>query len=89
LLNPRECCPSASPLVWTDPPANPVAGLKLVNDLDLVITNLETGEVFLGNAFQETNGFSKPVLSGAGPLPMPSTMSKNIFLVPPLGIITR
>ncbi|HLH52930.1 MAG TPA: S8 family serine peptidase, partial [Verrucomicrobiae bacterium] len=36
-------------LVWTDPPGNPVAGLKLVNDLDLIVTNLETGEVFLGN----------------------------------------
>jgi subtilisin-like proprotein convertase family protein len=36
-------------LVWTDPPANPVAGLKLVNDLDLVVTNLETREVYFGN----------------------------------------
>jgi subtilisin-like proprotein convertase family protein len=36
-------------LVWTDPPANPVAGLKLVNDLDLVVTNLDTGEVYFGN----------------------------------------
>ena len=36
-------------LVWTDPPGNPVAGVKLVNDLDLVVTNLVTGEVFFGN----------------------------------------
>src|SRR5262249_4554804 len=34
-------------LVWTDPPANPGASIKLVNDLDLIVTNLDTGEVFL------------------------------------------
>ena len=27
-------------LVWTDPPGNPAASLKLVNNLDLVVTNL-------------------------------------------------
>ncbi|NBP23516.1 MAG: hypothetical protein EBU81_02945, partial [Proteobacteria bacterium] len=26
-------------LVWTDPPGNPAAGLKLVNDLDLIVSN--------------------------------------------------
>jgi hypothetical protein len=36
-------------LVWTDPPGNPAAGIKLVNDLDLVVTNLDTHEVFIGN----------------------------------------
>ena len=36
-------------LVWTDPPANPAAGLKLVNDLDLIVTNRDTGEVYFGN----------------------------------------
>lgn len=38
-------------LVWTDPPGNPAASVKLVNDLDLIVTNLDTGEVFLGNNF--------------------------------------
>jgi subtilisin family serine protease/subtilisin-like proprotein convertase family protein len=36
-------------LVWTDPPGNPAAGIKLVNDLDLVVSNTVTGEVFVGN----------------------------------------
>ena len=36
-------------VVWTDPPGNPGAGIKLVNDLDLVVTNLDSGEVFVGN----------------------------------------
>ena len=36
-------------LVWTDPPGNPAASLKLVNNLDLVVTNLENGLVYFGN----------------------------------------
>lgn len=36
-------------LVWTDPPGNPNAALKLVNDLDLIVTNLSSGEIFVGN----------------------------------------
>src|SRR5262249_15519465 len=36
-------------LVWTDPPGNPAASIKLVNDLDLVVTNMDTGEIFFGN----------------------------------------
>ena len=44
-------------LVWTDPPGNPAAGVKLVNDLDLVVSNTVTGEVFVGNDFGR-GGFS-------------------------------
>src|SRR5438477_4779943 len=36
-------------LVWTDPPGNPAVGVKLVNDLDLIVTNLDDGRVFVGN----------------------------------------
>jgi subtilisin family serine protease len=32
-------------LVWTDPPGDPNAAVKLVNNLDLVVTNLDTGDV--------------------------------------------
>jgi hypothetical protein len=39
-------------LVWTDPPGNPAAGIKLVNDLDLVVTNLDTHDVYYGNDIQ-------------------------------------
>lgn len=38
-------------LVWTDPPGNPAVGIKLVNDLDLIVTNLTTRQVYVGNAF--------------------------------------
>lgn len=36
-------------LVWTDPPGNPAVGTKLVNDLDLIVTNLTTSNVYVGN----------------------------------------
>ncbi len=41
-------------LAWTDPPGNPAAAIKLVNSLELVVTNLDTGDanyqsVYFGN----------------------------------------
>ena len=39
-------------LVWTDPPGNPAAGLALVNDLDLVVTDGTGTNVYVGNNFQ-------------------------------------
>lgn len=39
-------------LVWTDPPGNPAASIKLVNDLDLIVSNTVTHEVAVGNDFQ-------------------------------------
>jgi subtilisin family serine protease/subtilisin-like proprotein convertase family protein len=77
--------PLRATLVWTDPPANPVAGLKLVNNLDLIITNLETGEVFVGNCFHETNGFSKPFPGNAETVGDAINNVENIFVEPPLG----
>lgn len=38
-------------LAWTDPAANPAAGVKLVNDLDLIVTNRDTGDIYWGNDF--------------------------------------
>ncbi len=46
-------------LVWTDPAGNPAAAIKLVNDLDLVVTNETTGEFYLGNDFEVGTGFSR------------------------------
>ena len=45
-------------VAWTDPPGNPAAGIKLVNDLDLVVTNIDTGDVFFGNDIQSGNQFN-------------------------------
>jgi subtilisin-like proprotein convertase family protein len=46
--------PLRATLVWTDPPGSPMAGVKLVNDLDLVITNYDdpgSPVVYRGNEF--------------------------------------
>ena len=45
-------------LVWTDPPGNPSVGVKLVNDLDLVVSNNVTHEIFAGNSFGPGNTFT-------------------------------
>ena len=45
-------------LVWTDPPGNPAGAAKLVNDLDLVVSNVVTGEVIYGNDFDPGLGHS-------------------------------
>ncbi|MGC8887179.1 MAG: S8 family serine peptidase [Verrucomicrobiia bacterium] len=52
-------------LVWTDPPGNPAAAIKLVNDLDLVVTNLDTGEVYVGNNFEQQGIYSVPYVFSA------------------------
>ena len=39
-------------LAWTDPPGNPAAAIKLVNDLELVVTNLDDSTnpvIYFGN----------------------------------------
>ncbi|MDB6130486.1 MAG: Peptidase and in kexin sedolisin, partial [Verrucomicrobiales bacterium] len=66
-------------LVWTDPPGNPVAGVKLVNDLDLIITNLDTSEVFSGNNFEPGS-----VITSGAPSPIGDKINnvENVFLVP-------
>ena len=46
-------------LAWTDPAGNPAAAIKLVNDLDLVVTNAVDGSFFLGNDFEGDSGFSR------------------------------
>ncbi len=45
-------------LVWTDPPANPAAGYKLVNNLDLVVSNKVTGELLMGNYISKNSDYN-------------------------------
>ena len=46
-------------LVWTDPPGDPSAAIKLVNNLDLIITNLDTGDVYVGNDIAVDVGYNQ------------------------------
>jgi len=72
-------------LVWTDPPGNPVAGVKLVNDLDLVVTNLDTGEVFFGNDIPVNSTFTFPWDTN-GPVNVDAVNNvENVYLAPALG----
>ena len=60
-------------LVWTDPPGNPAVGTKLVNDLDLIVTNLTTTNVYVGNFI--AGDFSVPVELGTN---MPIDLVNNV-----------
>ncbi|HWY74930.1 MAG TPA: S8 family serine peptidase, partial [Verrucomicrobiae bacterium] len=73
-------------LAWTDPPGNPAAGLKLVNDLDLIVTNLDTGDVFYGNDIPAGGTFNEAADTNAlvQPVDMINNV-ENVFLAPPLG----
>ncbi len=48
-------------LTWSDPPGNPNAAAKLVNDLDVILSNNVTGDIFRGNTFDGDGEFSKVV----------------------------
>lgn len=72
-------------LVWTDPPGNPAAGVKLVNDLDLLVTNLDTGEVFIGNDIQAGKQFTLPWDTNNPPNVDAVNNVENVYLAPPVG----
>ncbi|MCX6927998.1 MAG: S8 family serine peptidase, partial [Verrucomicrobia bacterium] len=67
-------------LVWTDPPGNPAASLKLVNNLDLVVTNLLTGEVFFGNDIPPGSSFNLPWDAGTAPNADVVNNIENVYL---------
>ena len=72
-------------LVWTDPPGNPAAGVKLVNDLDLVVTNLSTGEIYFGNDFPANSTFTFASDTNAPPIVDSVNNVENVYLTPSLG----
>jgi subtilisin-like proprotein convertase family protein len=81
-------------LVWTDPPGNPAAALKLVNDLDLVVeeidsATLQTNAVYVGNSFQPRTSFVDPFpppTPGTNTLPAPDRVNnvENVYINTPL-----
>jgi subtilisin-like proprotein convertase family protein len=70
-------------LVWTDPPGDPSAAIKLVNNLDLVITNLDTGDVFFGNDISPDIGYNEPWNTN-NPPNLDSVNNVENILLPPL-----
>lgn len=69
-------------LVWTDPPGNPAARLKLVNNLDLIVTNLDTGEVFLGNDIPAGSSVNQVWDANLAPNPDVVNNVENVYLPP-------
>jgi subtilisin family serine protease/subtilisin-like proprotein convertase family protein len=47
-------------LAWTDPPGNPASSIKLVNDLDVILTNLDNGLVYVGNNIPDGTDYTQP-----------------------------
>src|SRR4030095_7709311 len=67
-------------LVWTDPPGNPAVSVKLVNDLDLIVTNLTTSDVYVGNLM--SGDFSSPLGTNAFATDLVNNV-ENVFLESP------
>ncbi len=70
-------------LAWTDPAGNPAAAIKLVNNLDLVVSNVATNIVYYGNdipagsVFNSLGNTNSPNLDTINP-------EENVFLQAPL-----
>jgi subtilisin-like proprotein convertase family protein len=69
-------------LVWTDPPGNPVASVKLVNDLDLVVSNNITGDVYYGNDIAPGNNYTFPTDTNGPPNLDVINNVENVFIAP-------
>ncbi|PYM12382.1 MAG: hypothetical protein DME18_11560, partial [Verrucomicrobia bacterium] len=85
LSSEAQVVPLRLTLVWSDPPGNPGAAIKLVNDLDLVVSNLDSGEVFVGNNIPGGLDFNQPSnTNGAPGLDFVNNVER-VLLQPPLG----
>jgi subtilisin-like proprotein convertase family protein len=74
-------------LAWTDPPGNPAAAIKLVNSLELVITNLDDPAnpiVFYGNDIAGGYTYNTPESPTNAPIDSINNV-QNVFIPPPLG----
>ena len=72
-------------LAWTDPPGNPAAAIKLVNGLELVVTNLDTEDVFFGNDLPTGVTYNNPWVTNTVPNIDYINNVQNVFLQPLLG----
>ncbi len=80
--NSAQYVPLQATLVWTDPCGDPAAAIKLVNNLDLIITNLDTGEVYFGNDISPDVGYNLPWDTNTPPNLDTINNVENIILPP-------
>ena len=64
-------------LVWTDPPGDPAAGIALVNNLDLVVTDTSGSNIWLGNDFFSGDIFTE---ANTGNLPDAINNVQNVYI---------
>jgi subtilisin-like proprotein convertase family protein len=69
-------------LAWTDPPGDPAAAVKLVNNLVLVVTNLDTGTIYYGNDIAAGNTFNTPETTNAPPNIDSINNVQNVYISP-------
>ena len=76
-------------LVWTDPPGNPAASLKLVNNLELIVTNFDNPTnpvVFFGNDFDSGDIFTAEWDGDTNNIPFDTVNNvQNVYIPFPLG----
>jgi subtilisin-like proprotein convertase family protein len=70
-------------LVWTDPPGNPGAAIKLVNNLDLVVSNAVTGEIYYGNDIRTGSDFTHASAPDETPTLDVVNNVENVFIADP------
>jgi subtilisin-like proprotein convertase family protein len=74
-------------LAWTDPPGDPAAAIKLVNNLDLVVTNFDDPAnpiIFYGNDIASGSIYNTPEGTNAQNLDSINNV-ENVFISPLLG----
>lgn len=75
-------------LAWTDPAGNPAAGVKLVNDLDLIVTNLDdptTPLIYYGNDIPGSSIYTQPWDTALAANFDSVNNVENVFISPVLG----
>ena len=75
-------------LVWTDPPGNPAAAIKLVNQLELVVTNLDSPTnpvIYYGNDIPAGYIFNTPEGPTNAVVPDAINNVQNVIIPPYLG----
>jgi alpha-tubulin suppressor-like RCC1 family protein/subtilisin-like proprotein convertase family protein len=70
-------------VAWTDPPGDPSAGIKLVNDLQVIVTDLDnTNVVYYGNDIGAGAVFNTPENSTNPPVIDNINNIQNVFILP-------
>jgi subtilisin-like proprotein convertase family protein len=72
-------------LAWTDPPGDPAAAIKLVNDLNLVVSNSDAGLVYYGNDIPASSTFNSAENGTNAPIYDSINNVENVYLQPGSG----